>query len=57
LGQYKEEHFTEGHILEMIDRFRVKLKEIEDYILNQNVGLDLQYLFLLPSRIENSITI
>ncbi|KAM4536427.1 arachidonate 12-lipoxygenase, 12S-type [Odontesthes bonariensis] len=57
LGQYKEEHFTEGHTLEMIDKFRVKLKEIEDYILNQNAGLDLPYLFLLPSRIENSITI
>ncbi|CAG5893794.1 unnamed protein product [Menidia menidia] len=57
LGQYTEEHFTEVRALEMIDQFRGKLKEIEEHILNQNAGLDLQYLFLLPSRIENSITI
>ncbi|XP_069033964.1 arachidonate 12-lipoxygenase, 12S-type isoform X2 [Embiotoca jacksoni] len=57
LGQYTDEHFSEGRALEMIDRFRMELKEIEDHILSQNQGLDLQYLFLLPSRIENSITI
>ncbi|XP_041840773.1 arachidonate 12-lipoxygenase, 12S-type [Melanotaenia boesemani] len=57
LGQYPEEHFTEREAQEVIDRFRQKLKEIEDHILNQNAGVDLQYLFLLPSRIENSITI
>ncbi|KAM9717911.1 arachidonate 12-lipoxygenase, 12S-type isoform 1-T1 [Menidia menidia] len=57
LGQYAEEHFTEVRALEMIDQFRGKLKEIEEHILNQNAGLDLQYLVLLPSQIENSITI
>ncbi|XP_013877183.1 arachidonate 12-lipoxygenase, 12S-type [Austrofundulus limnaeus] len=57
LGQYTEDHFTEDQALELIDEFRKKLKEIEEEILNQNAGLDLQYLFLLPSRVENSITI
>lgn len=57
LGQYPEQHFTEGRALEMIDSFRKELKKIEEQILNQSAGLDLQYLFLLPSRIENSITI
>ncbi|TKS92518.1 Arachidonate 5-lipoxygenase [Collichthys lucidus] len=57
LGQYTEEHFTEGRALELIDKFRKELKEIEEHILKQNEGLELQYLFLLPSRIENSITI
>lgn len=57
LGQYTEEHFTEGQAQEVIDRFRKELKEIEGHILSQNEGLELQYLFLLPSRIENSITI
>uniref|UniRef100_A0A4W6DK69 Arachidonate 12-lipoxygenase n=1 Tax=Lates calcarifer TaxID=8187 RepID=A0A4W6DK69_LATCA len=57
LGQYMEEHFTESRAVELIDRFRTELKEIEDHILSQNEGLELQYLFLLPSRIENSITI
>lgn len=57
LGQYPEQHFTERRALEMIDSFRKELKKIEEQILDQNAGLDLQYLFLLPSRIENSITI
>ncbi|KAM4713967.1 arachidonate 12-lipoxygenase, 12S-type [Anableps anableps] len=57
LGQYTQAHFTELPALELIEKFRMKLKEIEDRILDQNEGLDLQYLFLLPSRIENSITI
>ncbi|XP_041820840.1 arachidonate 12-lipoxygenase, 12S-type [Chelmon rostratus] len=57
LGQYTEEHFTEGRAQELIDRFRRELKEIEGNILNQNEGLELQYLYLLPSRVENSITI
>ncbi|XP_039996998.1 arachidonate 12-lipoxygenase, 12S-type [Xiphias gladius] len=57
LGQYTEQHFTEGQAVELIDRFRTELKEIESHIWSQNKGLELQYLFLLPSRIENSITI
>uniref|UniRef100_A0A7N6BJA2 Arachidonate 12-lipoxygenase n=1 Tax=Anabas testudineus TaxID=64144 RepID=A0A7N6BJA2_ANATE len=57
LGQYTEEHFSEGQALELIDKFRTELKEIESHILSQNEGLELQYLYLLPSRIENSITI
>uniref|UniRef100_A0A669BZT2 Arachidonate 12-lipoxygenase n=1 Tax=Oreochromis niloticus TaxID=8128 RepID=A0A669BZT2_ORENI len=57
LGQYTEDHFTEPKALEVIDRFRMELKEIEKHILTENEGLELQYLFLLPSRIENSITI
>ncbi|KAM7365937.1 hypothetical protein PAMP_015414 [Pampus punctatissimus] len=57
LGQYTEEHFTEGQALEVIDRFRKELKEIESHILSQNEGLALPYLSLLPSHIENSITI
>ncbi|XP_070710645.1 arachidonate 12-lipoxygenase, 12S-type [Pempheris klunzingeri] len=57
LGKYTEEHFTEGRARELIDGFRTELKEIEGHILKQNEGLELQYLFLLPSRVENSITI
>ncbi|XP_038128776.1 arachidonate 12-lipoxygenase, 12S-type [Cyprinodon tularosa] len=57
LGQYAEEHFTEPTAVELIEKFRMKLKEIEEQILDQNAALDLQYLFLLPSRVENSITI
>ncbi|XP_029616463.1 arachidonate 12-lipoxygenase, 12S-type [Salmo trutta] len=57
LGQYPEQYFTEPQAQEVIDRFRKELKDIEEHILSQNRGLELPYLFLLPSRIENSITI
>ncbi|XP_060887515.1 arachidonate 12-lipoxygenase, 12S-type isoform X3 [Labrus mixtus] len=57
LGQYTEEHFTEGRAQQVIDRFRTELKEIEEHIRSENEGAELQYLYLLPSRIENSITI
>ncbi|KAM6959813.1 arachidonate 12-lipoxygenase, 12S-type isoform 2-T2 [Tautogolabrus adspersus] len=57
LGQYTEEHFTEGRVQQVIDRFRSELKEIEEQIWSENEGAELQYLYLLPSRIENSITI
>ncbi|XP_059210555.1 arachidonate 12-lipoxygenase, 12S-type [Centropristis striata] len=57
LGQYTEEYFTEGRAQELIDKFRTELKEIEDHIVRQSEGHELKYLFLLPSRIENSITI
>ncbi|XP_034712636.1 arachidonate 12-lipoxygenase, 12S-type [Etheostoma cragini] len=57
LGKYTDEHFTEGRAHELIDKFRADLVEIEGHIMSQNEGLELQYLYLLPSRIENSITI
>ncbi|XP_034425011.1 arachidonate 12-lipoxygenase, 12S-type isoform X2 [Hippoglossus hippoglossus] len=57
LGQYTEEHFTEAPAVELISGFRTELEKIEADILSQNEGLELQYLFLLPSHIENSITI
>ncbi|CAN9509766.1 unnamed protein product [Ophioblennius macclurei] len=57
LGQYTEELFSERRAQELINRFKEELKQTEEHILKQNEGLELQYLFLLPSRIENSITI
>ncbi|TWW63681.1 Arachidonate 12-lipoxygenase, 12S-type [Takifugu flavidus] len=57
LGHYSEEYFTETKTLELIDKFKEELREIEEHILQQNEGTEPSYLFLLPSRIENSITI
>ncbi|KAM9837031.1 arachidonate 12-lipoxygenase, 12S-type [Aulostomus maculatus] len=57
LGHYTEEHFTEGRAQEVIERFRKELKGIEGHILSQTEGQELRYLYLLPSRVENSITI
>lgn len=57
IGQYTEEYFTEREARDLINNFRKELKEVEDHILSENAGLDLQYLVLLPSNVENSITI
>ncbi|XP_030635846.1 arachidonate 12-lipoxygenase, 12S-type [Chanos chanos] len=57
MGQYVEQYFTESQAQQLIDRFRKDLKEVEEQIVSQNKGVELQYLYLCPSRIENSITI
>ncbi|XP_067299200.1 arachidonate 12-lipoxygenase, 12S-type [Pseudorasbora parva] len=57
MGQYVEQYFTEPAALKVIDKFRKDLKELEEQIIAQNEGLELQYLYLCPSRMENSITI
>ncbi|XP_020792123.1 arachidonate 12-lipoxygenase, 12S-type isoform X2 [Boleophthalmus pectinirostris] len=57
LGHYTEDHFTEEAAQDLIKTFRKELKEMEEQILSENDGLELQYLVLLPSQVENSITI
>ncbi|XDV18504.1 hypothetical protein PO909_024180 [Leuciscus waleckii] len=57
MGQYVEQYFTEPAALKVIDKFRKELKELEEQIISQNEGLELQYLYLCPSHMENSITI
>ncbi|XP_018588735.2 arachidonate 12-lipoxygenase, 12S-type [Scleropages formosus] len=57
LGQYTEEYFTEPRAKELIERFRQELRDVEEHIAKKNEGLELPYLYLCPSRIENSITI
>ncbi|KAM8882137.1 arachidonate 12-lipoxygenase, 12S-type isoform 1-T1 [Synchiropus picturatus] len=57
LGKYIEEYFTQKQAVEVIGSFKVELLKIETNILSQNKGLALKYLYLLPSTIENSITI
>ncbi|KAJ8254838.1 hypothetical protein GJAV_G00197900 [Gymnothorax javanicus] len=57
LGQYVEEYFTEPRAQEVIKRFQQELQDIEQKIMKKNEGLELQYLYLCPSHVENSITI
>ncbi|XP_048884839.1 arachidonate 12-lipoxygenase, 12S-type isoform X1 [Brienomyrus brachyistius] len=57
MGQYKEQYFTEPQALELINRLRQDLQDVEKQIESKNEGLELPYLLLCPSRIENSITI
>lgn len=57
LGHYVEENFTEDAALQLIDKFREDLKKIEEHMMRSSEGAEPPYLILLPSRIENSITI
>ncbi|XP_062849636.1 polyunsaturated fatty acid lipoxygenase ALOX12-like [Trichomycterus rosablanca] len=57
LADYKDEYFTEPKAQKVIDRFREELKDIDEQIQDQNKGLEPPYLYLCPSRVENSITI
>ncbi|KAJ8338256.1 hypothetical protein SKAU_G00372220 [Synaphobranchus kaupii] len=57
LGQYVEEYFTEPQAQELIKSFQQKLQDVEKTIIKKNEGLELQYMYLCPSRMENSITI
>lgn len=57
LAQYEEQYYTEPAAQKLIDNFQQDLKDIEEDILRQNKSLEPPYLYLCPSRIENSITI
>lgn len=57
LGHYVEEYFTEPRAKELIHTFQKDLKIIEEKILEDNQGVELPYLYLCPTHIENSITI
>ncbi|KAK6478117.1 arachidonate 5-lipoxygenase-like [Huso huso] len=57
LGRHTEEYFTEEAAQAEIHKFNETLNEIEQKIEERNLGLELKYEYLKPSRIENSITI
>ncbi|XP_058877297.1 polyunsaturated fatty acid 5-lipoxygenase-like [Acipenser ruthenus] len=57
LGRHTEEYFTEEGARAEIHKFNETLNEIEQKIEERNLGLELKYEYLKPSRIENSITI
>lgn len=57
LGTYPEEHFSEERVRSIIGEFQAELRHIEHEIHKRNDGLELKYEYLLPSTIENSITI
>lgn len=57
LGDFPAERFKEAKAQNLIARFRRALDEIDGQIKERNAQLDVPYLYLLPSRIPNSITI
>lgn len=59
IGQYPEELFTEDKAKNAISEFGEKLKEISKEIETRNTTLDepYQYVYLLPEKVPNSISI
>uniref|UniRef100_A0AAY4BZP5 Uncharacterized protein n=1 Tax=Denticeps clupeoides TaxID=299321 RepID=A0AAY4BZP5_9TELE len=57
MGQYVEDYFTEPEAKDLIAEFQKDLRDIDESIQEQNKGVELPYLYLCPSRIENSITV
>ena len=59
IGQYPEELFTEDKAKNAISEFGEKLKEISKEIETRNTTLNerYQYVYLLPEKVPNSISI
>ena len=57
MGDYPYERFTESNIQDHIKKFQTKLEDITKEIEERNKGLDVPYIYMLPKKIPNSITI
>uniref|UniRef100_F6U3I6 Arachidonate 15-lipoxygenase n=1 Tax=Monodelphis domestica TaxID=13616 RepID=F6U3I6_MONDO len=57
LGQHKEQYFSDSAALAVLKCFREELAVLDKEIKERNAKLDLPYEYLLPSRVENSVTI
>lgn len=57
LGHHKEKYFSDPRTKAVLSQFQADLKNLENEITARNEQLDLPYEYLMPSRIENSITI
>lgn len=57
LGHHKEKYFSDPRTKAVLSQFQADLKNLENEITTRNEQLDLPYEYLMPSRIENSITI
>ncbi|XP_062267016.1 hydroperoxide isomerase ALOXE3-like isoform X2 [Platichthys flesus] len=57
LGQYPEKRFDEPEIRQVILEFQAELSYLGEEIVKRNSQLELPYDYLLPSRIDNSVSI
>ncbi|XP_048476222.1 polyunsaturated fatty acid 5-lipoxygenase-like [Rhincodon typus] len=56
LGYYKEKYFTEEKVQTIIGQFQEELKKIDSAIREYDENLVLNYEYMRPENIENSIT-
>ncbi|CAB1430646.1 unnamed protein product [Pleuronectes platessa] len=57
LGQYPEKRFDEPELTQVILEFQAELSYLGGEIVKRNSQLELPNDYLLPSRIENSVSI
>ncbi|KAK7130473.1 hypothetical protein R3I93_019963 [Phoxinus phoxinus] len=57
LGMYPDMYFTEQPVKEAIKTFRKKLEEVANSIKLRNEGLTMDYCYLSPDKIPNSVAI
>lgn len=57
LGEYPEQWYSEHDSRFAVQKFRAKLEAIENEIVKRNKTLDVEYFYLCPSHVPNSITI
>ena len=57
LGEYPNEQFTEPAAQAAILSFQAHLKEISSIIHKRNEKLEVPYVYLLPERVPNMISI
>ncbi|XP_053301587.1 hydroperoxide isomerase ALOXE3 [Pleuronectes platessa] len=57
LGQYPEKRFDEPELTQVILEFQAELSYLGEEIMNRNSQLELPYDYLLPSHIDNSVSI
>lgn len=57
LGEFSERLFTDPAAEEAIARFRDKLNEVSEMIVERNSKLEFPYTYLLPKNVPNSVAI
>ncbi|XP_066524198.1 polyunsaturated fatty acid 5-lipoxygenase-like isoform X3 [Hoplias malabaricus] len=57
LGMYPDEHFVEKPVRVAQETFRKELSEVSKSIKNRNEGKRMQYCYLCPEKIPNSVAI
>ena len=57
LGHYPEKRFDEPELTQVIQEFQAKLSKLGEEIAKRNEQLEVPYVYLHPSTIENSVSI
>ncbi|XP_031695916.1 hydroperoxide isomerase ALOXE3-like [Anarrhichthys ocellatus] len=57
MGSYPDERFQEPAPKQMMKKFQAELSDLTEAISTRNLQLEIPYIYMKPSEIENSIAI